>query len=222
MTGTTSVKFSVREFADNPEPRCPCLLLLDTSESMGGAPIGELNDALAGLARDLKTDGLAAKRVELGLITFGPVKNVFAFNTADSFRPEPLVATGNTPMGAAIEQGLKQLEVRKAAYKANGIAYYRPWVMLMTDGAPTDAWAQAAAMVRDGEKRRAFSFFAIGVEGADMDVLRQIAAPTRPPLKLAGLKFGELFSWLSTSLKDVSRSNLGQTVPLTPPGWAEV
>ena len=27
------------EFADNPEPRCPCVLLLDTSKSMSGEPM---------------------------------------------------------------------------------------------------------------------------------------------------------------------------------------
>jgi hypothetical protein len=40
------VPFSGAEFADNPEPRCPCLLLLDNSGSMRGAPISELNEGL--------------------------------------------------------------------------------------------------------------------------------------------------------------------------------
>jgi uncharacterized protein YegL len=222
VADVVSVQFNVREFADNPEPRCPCLLLLDTSASMGGAPIEELNDALAGLTRDLAADALAMKRVEIALVTFGPVKSIFAFDTPDHFQPAPLEAEGDTPMGAAIELGLDLLGTRKKSYKTNGIAYYRPWVMLITDGAPTDEWQRAAEMVRKGEEQKAFSFFAVGVEGADMDVLRQIAVPARPPLKLAGLKFGELFTWLSASLRDVSRSNIGQTVALPPPGWAEV
>jgi uncharacterized protein with von Willebrand factor type A (vWA) domain len=37
--------FGTSDFALNPEPRCPCLLLLDTSGSMEGAPIAELNGA---------------------------------------------------------------------------------------------------------------------------------------------------------------------------------
>jgi uncharacterized protein YegL len=189
---------------------------------MGGAPIAELNAALTGLTRDLSADALAMKRVEIGLVTFGPVRSIFAFDTPDRFQPDPLEADGDTPMSAAIERGLELLGTRKKSYKTNGIAYYRPWVMLMTDGAPTDEWQRAAEMVHQGEEQKAFSFFAVGVEGADMEILRRIAAPTRPPLKLAGLKFGELFSWLSTSLKDVSRSNIGQTVALPPPGWAEV
>ena len=34
--------FEASEFADNPEPRVPCVLLLDTSGSMTGQPITEL------------------------------------------------------------------------------------------------------------------------------------------------------------------------------------
>ncbi|MCX8516949.1 MAG: hypothetical protein ORN29_02560, partial [Rhodoferax sp.] len=63
---------------------------------------------------------------------------------------------------------------------------------------------------------------AIGVKGANMDVLRQINS-AREPLSLEGLKFRELFSWLSSSLRSVSRSTPGAEVPLEPPrGWAAV
>lgn len=38
--------FAAAEFVDNPEPRCPCILLVDTSGSMSGEPIKELNAGL--------------------------------------------------------------------------------------------------------------------------------------------------------------------------------
>jgi len=224
--GTTldQVPFGGAEFAENPEPRCPCILLLDTSGSMKGDPVAQLNEGLVVFKDELTADPLAQKRVEVALITFGPVQIHSDFQTVDLFQPPRLEATGETPMGAAILQALALLEQRKQTYKANGISYYRPWVFLITDGAPTDAWKDAAKKVRSDEEAKKLSFFAVGVEGAHFEILEEIAV--RKPLKLKELRFRDLFVWLSNSLSAVSRSNVDDQVklenPATPEGWASV
>ena len=59
------------EFASNPDPRCACVLLLDTSYSMSGPPIDSLNDGLKAFQQDLQEDALARRRVEIAIVTFG-------------------------------------------------------------------------------------------------------------------------------------------------------
>ena len=159
--------FGSVEFAENPEPRVPCVLILDTSQSMQGSRINELNAGLRFYKEELLADPLASKRVEVAIVTFGgDVERVVDFVTAHKFQPpDPAAASGNTPMGQAINKALDMIEDRKAEYREHGIAYYRPWAFLITDGEPNDHWKPTILRVRDGERQKAFSFFAVGVEG---------------------------------------------------------
>ncbi len=216
----TPNRFDETEFVDNPEPRCAVVLALDVSGSMGGQPIAELNAGLQELDKALKADKLASLRVELAMVAFGGSVSKTGFVIADAFQPPTLTAHGGTPMGAAVGKSLDLLRERKDTYKRNGLDYFRPWLLLITDGAPTDAWENAADRARQEEESKGVTVYPIGVQDADMQTLSRFSA-MRPPMMLQGLAFRDLFQWLSKSLSAVAQSQPGQQTPLLPVGWGQ-
>lgn len=250
--------FDQTEFAENPEPRCPVVLVLDTSGSMQGKAISELNEGLRAFAAALKADRLASLRVEVAVIAFGgkvraldvrgapsgddgdmvlfnplglairpkvnevPFDAHQAFVTVDQFMPPTLDAGGETPLGEAISRALALLRERKEIYKQNGLDYFRPWIFAITDGRPTDkGWEAVAEQVRQEEARKGVVFYGVGVEGADLGTLSRFS-PSRPPLKLKGLAFNDMFTWLSKSLSAITHSRPGDQAPLPPVGWGSI
>jgi uncharacterized protein YegL len=215
----------VVEFAENPEPRCPCVLLLDTSGSMQGTAISALNEGLQIFKEELVKNSLAARRVEVAIVTFDSNVNIVQdFITADLFNPPTLSAQGLTTMGAGIHKALDLIAERKMQYRTNGVAYYRPWVFMITDGEPQGEFEevveQAASRLQADETNKRVAFFTVGVENANMMRLSQIGV--RSPLKLQGLNFVEMFVWLSASMSAVSHSKVDEQVALPPIGWGSV
>src|ERR1044072_3521627 len=113
------------EFAENPEPRCPCVLLLDTSGSMQGSPLDALHAGLEAFRFDLALDPLAARRVELAVVAFDDkARLVQDWVSPDQFEVPLLDAGGMTHMGEAINLALDLVEDRKQRYRAYDVAYY--------------------------------------------------------------------------------------------------
>jgi len=184
------------EFAENPEPRCPCVLLLDTSGSMQGPAIDALNSGLKAFKNDLAKDPLAARRVEIAIIGFdNEIKVVQDFVTVDHFEPPTLTAQGQTFMGGAIQKALDLIQARKSQYRTNGVAYYRPWVFMITDGEPQgepeNVVQNSVQRLKKEEAEKRVAFFAVGVENTNMEKLKDMVV--RAPVKLVGLNFVEMF-----------------------------
>jgi uncharacterized protein YegL len=226
MNSRTSKSNQDLQFANNPATRCPVALVLDTSTSMSGAPIKQLNEGLRLFIEQVQKDEIANFAVELICITFGSVPEISLpfTNISDIQAAPPLSTSGCTSMGAAITLALQQLEERKAALKKSGIPYYQPWLVLMTDGAPTDSVQEATRRVHKLSGEGKLAFFGIGVgDSVNMQILAGICPPNRPPRLLKGLDFRGFFEWLSRSVGTVSRSAPGQQVKLPPTGgWDSI
>lgn len=217
------------EFSNAQHPHCALVVLVDTSGSMSGN-MTDVNEGMKTLKDELMADDLASKRVDLAIVTFGgSAQIIHNFSNIEDYEPPVLSAGGGTPMGDAILMASEMIETRKQQYKDKGVDYYRPWIFMMTDGEPTDMqqgdakWSQVTKLVYEGETKKKFMFFAVAVDNADMDTLKQIAPQNRPPVRLKQGKWNDLFSWLSKSQSSISSSNPGEQIKLeSPTGWGEI
>lgn len=209
----------LEDLVNNPTARVAVCLCLDTSGSMGGMPIDELNEGVRLFYEAIREDEAALYSAEVSIVTFGDkAKCIVDFASLEVKPNAPtLTADGMTPMGEAVNMGLDLLEHRKDEYKACGVDYYQPWLVLMTDGAPNGDSAELSRAINrtvDLVNQKKLTVFPIGIgSDADMDVLAQFS-PKRPPLKLQGLKFREFFAWLSKSVSKTSQSTPGENVKL--------
>lgn len=209
----------------NNQPRCPTVLLVDTSGSMFGSKIDQVNRGIQILREEILKDSLASKRVELAIITFNNTATLAQdFATVDQYRHMDFAAGGATHMATAIHKAFDTISSRRKQYRKHNTECYKPMLFLLTDGAPTDDRTlvqQAAARVRKEEKEQVV-FFPIGVGSeADMDFLNRLSK--RGARKLEEAKFMEFFAWIKDSLSSVSSSNPGDKVALPPvDGWSSI
>lgn len=227
----------------NYQKRLPAVLLLDTSASMDGQKIIELNNGLKVLEQhfDPETgDPTVLRSVELALITFGaggvniidlrtgrPTSDLdLAFVEAGQFVAPTLTTGGSTPMGPAMDLALDTLTARKSFYKANSIPYFRPWIFLISDGAPDIGWEEAADRARREVAGNHVIIWSIGVDGADLQTLSQFSGDLKDhTLELKGLYFSELFAFISNSISAASTSGPSnpnyETDPIDRAKWAQ-
>ena len=189
------------ELADNPTARVPICVLLDVSQSMAGDPIRELNEGIKLFIDEILSDDMTRYSADIAMLTFGGVvKKVFDFGSIEDQEVPEFKAYSTKPMAKAVLEALEMLEERKKAYKDNGVDYFQPWLVLMTDGCATDdpslieAAAKKTNELIDNKK---LVLFPIAI-GHHVD-FEQIAKFGEEPKRLEGLKFKEFFDWLKKS-----------------------
>ena len=219
---------------NNPSQRTPCLLVLDASGSMqtfeggGRTRIDLLNDGLRAFHSALLSDPIALARVQIAAVNAGgPIgmpRLFMEWTDASEFEPFQVMAEGDTPLGEALLAALNALDAHKLELRRNGISYTRPWMMVVTDGEPTDSpstWANARDAVRSAEAAGKLEVFPIAIGSANVGKLSELSV--RPALNMNAVHFREFFVWLSSSLGQMARSVPGANVniPSTDP-WASV
>lgn len=206
------------EVAENYEQKCLCVLVLDVSGSMGGSPIQELNKGLQDFYDEISNDPATSQRLEVALVTFSHVVSTIQSPAlVENFTMPKLRASGSTATVNAVRNAIDIVSARKAWYKTTNQTYYRPWIILMTDGEPDDDQDVdgLAKQIKQDTESKKYMFLPIGVgKDANMSVLSKMQGNI-PPMKLQGTKFSSFFKWLSASMGTVVNSTEGQQVNLS-------
>ena len=204
------LRLRLDELTENPTARVPVCLALDTSGSMAGTKLQELNAALAAFYATVRKDEMASISAELAIVTFGQsVAKVTDFSNVARQTVPALIAGGATPMGAAVAMSLDMLDQAKRVYSEMGVDYFQPWLVLMTDGEPTDDITEAVRRCRDLVGKRKLTVFPIAIgKDANLQTL-QMFSPNLPPLRMESTDLRRFFAWLSMSISNASMSNPG-------------
>lgn len=158
-----------------PEPRpLPVIVLADTSGSMSvNGKIDALNEALKSMILSFGRESRLRAELQVGLITFGGEAAMAHVPLVGARRiegVEALVAQGRTPMGSAFAMARQWLEDKDLIPSRA----YRPVLVLVSDGAPTDDWEAPLEALKASERGQKATRFAMAI-GADADraMLRQ-------------------------------------------------
>jgi len=222
------------ESPDNYEQKSICCFVVDVSGSMSGAPIHELNRGLQEFYYEISNESMTSNRLEIAVVEFSStVDTIVTPSLVENFSMPTLETKGSTKMVDGVREAISLVESRKDWYKQTGQPYLRPWIILITDGAP-DNDQDIRGLVSEielGTQGKKYVFLPIGVQGADMNVLNQIAGYTQDSsknwnkmnaMRLQGLKFADFFKWVSASMSIVAGSKDGDKVNLPDPSdWMD-
>jgi uncharacterized protein YegL len=242
------MRIRIEDLVSNPSTRLPVCLCLDISGSMnrteggtrtgrqefidgqmwdivegGTTAIQELEKGITYFFEALKDDEVARYSVELAVVVFQDNATVLLdFANIDRQIVPTLVAEGNTSIGEGVTLALDILEQRKREYSEKGVDYFQPWMVLMTDGYPTDDPSSAIERVKHLSKNKKLTLFPVAVgHDADIEILKQFSTINNNiVLKVTSAEyFKEFFEWLSQSVTVASSSIPGDkpTLPKTPP-----
>lgn len=214
-TMAEEIFFGEGENPENGQEKTLCVFLLDNSGSMSGKKMDDLNKGLKEFYQDILDNDAWSQRIEVAVISFeSEVRYLQQPAVAENFTMPTLTAMGGTNMVGGIKKAIEVVEERKQYYKDHGIAYKRPWIVMVTDGyASVDSIK--GQVKKDGEAKHYF-FQPIAVDdGADMNVLNSLA--TLQAFKLKDQNFSAFFKWLSNSIGTITTANPDVDVHLDNP-----
>lgn len=178
------------------------ILLVDKSGSLQGNPIEELNQGLMEFAKAMNEDVRVRNSADVCIISFDSDIYLEAdFCPAAAYHALHLTAGGGCALNHAIETCLNVIEERQKWYREARMSYYRPFLFVLTAGAPTDSSYEriVSDRLRRGIGNRKVVFVPVGI-GPDTDTAKiqsyyPADAAVKPVLKADAGNFKKAFEW---------------------------
>jgi uncharacterized protein YegL len=206
----------------------PFYLCLDVSASMAGAPIDAVNRQLPVLRANIGEDPAIAEIIRFAVVTFsGAARTLLPLSDLSLVEEIPvLVPSGSTSYASAFDHLRDVIEEDYHAGRAGGDRWYRPAVIFISDGQPTDpadAWRQALARLTDPAWKRHPNILSFGFGSASPEVLAEVSGgrPGRAFIAAEGVEpaqvIPELMAGLISSIVSSSASVYSGSAELIPP-----
>jgi uncharacterized protein YegL len=215
------------EIVINPEPRCPCVLVLDPAFVRDPVLNGAVVAGFRAIESEFRRDRLTARRVEIAVVIAGepaelrsPFRPGYDIEGSTALVVDPNAAPkvaqrGRTKHAAGIRVALNLLDERRAEYQRDAIDGYRPWVVLLAVHPTEESEAERRPVIVEIARRERAGFasffaFAIGRRGSSW----LEGSGLRPPLGIERDRLPACFSWIAASLQRVTSSIPGERVTL--------
>lgn len=187
--------------------KVPICLLLDVSGSMsekdGSAKtkIEEVHDNLVTFLDFVRSDSRASKICDLCIITFGSKIDVVSdYDSIDAINNPTFTAYGGTPLGGAVTKATELLDKRRQYYRDNDIEHFKPIILLMSDGEPTDQYKESARLFSERVNKKELKIFPVGIgKSFNCSVLEEFSPLLKPKQISTTEEFAKLFELLSSS-----------------------
>jgi len=187
--------------------RLPIYFLIDVSESMVGRPIEQVQDGIATIIRELRTDPYALETVYVSIIAFaGKSQKVTPLTELYNFYPPKLPIGGGTSLGNALFFLMTEINnsVKKTTSETKGD--WKPIVFLFTDGNPTDKY-ENAFQTWNTKYRSATNLVIVSLgENADTKIFGKISDNVLLLKETDSESFKKFFKWVTASIKTSSMS----------------
>ena len=198
------------------EPHMALLFLLDTSGSMNVllpkrdcSAIEELTDALNRFKAEVCKDEQTKDILDVAIIEFNDTYKVIQeFSPIEYMKPVELRAYGKTYISEALDVAIDMVTERSRFYRRSGSEPYKPWIVLISDGAPMDPIDKMAEKINSLVEENKLAFWSLAVGDADKTVLHKLSG--RRVLNCEGYDFSGFLDWANKSMRAVSQSSPGE------------